>query len=80
MINLEFTFLILLKKNFASKLFMFLKFSKFLYNLHNFFFQWIFILFDCHLAVVLLNSNLLEFLKYLYRLLSFAKNISFSRK
>ena len=57
----------------SLKLFQFLNVSKFFLNIYNFFiYQWIFIMFYCSLAVVLLNSNPLEFKKNLY---PFSRNV-----
>ena len=78
MVNLEFHFFIFLGKHFSFKLFKFYIFSRFLYNKYNFFIlQWIFIYNFYFCAIVLLNSNLLKLLKYLYPFLSYAKNILF---
>ena len=76
MVNLEFLFIFLNKILLLS----YLSFKIFqcfcrIYLYNFFIFQRIFLFFYCHLAAVLLKSNSLEFLKYLYPFLSYAKNI-----
>ena len=72
--HLEFRFFIFLRKKFSFKFYIFQGFCRI--NT-TFYFSMDFHIFLLSFAVVLLNSNLLKFLKYLYPFLSYAKNILF---
>ena len=69
MVNLEFHFFYIKLIKFQNFVEVFVEYTQFF-----FFFQRIFKKNFCLLAVVLLNPNPLEFLKYLYPFLSYAKN------
>ena len=75
MVNLEFHFFYFLRKTFLSS-YLSLTFQGFCrINKKKLFFNGFSYFFYFHFAFVLLNSNLLKFLKYLCPFLSYAKNI-----